>query len=158
MSRGWRIALAVGALIGIAGPAHAHELACERALGDERVRELWRYPASLEVVAEVINVHPTEASVLQSFEDARVDFTFALPLPIGVGVTVTDRKSSTVESYEGCLAAAAADGRVDHHIDESFTVLWAFGQAQCTTRITCCSASVEGRCGTAPTTEERGTP
>lgn len=148
----------LGALGGVPGLAHAHELACERVLGDTRVRQVWDYPASLDITAEVFNAHTTAVSVMQSYEDARVDFSFEVPLPLGVGVLVSDTQVGTVDSYEGCLAAAAADGRADHHIDESFTVFWETGQAQCTTRISCCSVYVEGQCGPPPPPTLGGAP
>ena len=141
MQRGWRAA-AVAAVLGLGGAAGAHELKCEKLMGDGDELRVSSYPATIEVRYLVYNAHPTETSVAQSAEDPLLApygfrFTPVTPLAIPVGGWSDSSFLLTIDSYEDCLDLAARDGREDDNFDSTFRVTWPLGETQCGARLIC---------------------
>jgi hypothetical protein len=141
----WRAAVAV-AVLGGAGAAGAHEFDCHKTVNGAQVYTASSYPAALNYRFEVINTHPTSASVALAVQDKRLahwgfKFEPAAPVSLPVGGSVTDSFSLKVPSYEACLQLASTDGLADAIFDNVLEVRWDMGSDQCSARVICAKPS-----------------
>ncbi len=157
MQRGWKAVAAVVALLGVGGPASAHEFVCWKWVevpgsdwssdGPPVVRQ---FPVKLKVGYLLENLHPTGPSMAMEVEERLMEpygFRFPFPAPMTLGVGEEREASFELElkSHDDCMAMAASDGKADAHFDSSLWVKWELGQTQCAARVTCCTPSVDCR-------------
>jgi hypothetical protein len=144
MRRTWKGVVALAALLIIAGAktAEAHELACEKTVNGVTEYIIPGYPAALDYELTVINTHPNDTSDVDAAEDPLLamygfSFTPAPPFSIPVGQSVTDSFQLPVQDEQACLRIAAADGRPDRYIQNTFTVTWDGGTYSCSASVYC---------------------
>lgn len=147
----WTGVVAVATLVIITGAstARAHELACRKTVNGVSQYVIPGYPATLEYALTVINTHPDDASVVDAAVDPLLalfgfSFTPAPPFEIPVGESVTDDFSLAIQSEQACLRVAAADGKLDRYIQNTFTVTWDGGSYECSASVYCPPAAQGG--------------
>jgi hypothetical protein len=132
--------VAGAALLACAGAAGAHELACEKTFNGAQALVVDQYPADVEVLITITNVHPTAASTAETVEITGLpgeDSLFHPPFTLGVGESTSATMSLTIPSYEICRQLAAYDGTQDDTVQNTVKVGWDLGSAQCGAELQC---------------------
>lgn len=128
------------ALLAWAGAAGAHQLACEKTFNGSQYLVVNQYPASVEVLITITNTHPTDPSTATAVNITGLpneDTLFHPPFTLGLGESISATMNVSIASYEACQALAAYDGVSDGTVNNTVTVYWDLGSAQCGAQLVC---------------------
>lgn len=132
---------ATAMMLAVAPLANAHELECEKTVNGETLLELSEFPATLDYLLTIRNIHPESASTVTDASDPLLEGEgwtgFPDNLVIPFGDEADDTFSIELETFEDCLSLATNDGTSDAFIDNTFTVEWDDGSSVCAARVHC---------------------
>ncbi len=137
----WLVA-AVATVGWAARAAQAHDLRCEKQADGQSIETVISYPKNVHYTIEIRNVKPTDPSVALDVMDDPLEklgwsFQPAPPFTLGVDESTTDSFDLAIASFEDCQRLAGSDATDEVKLDNTATVTFDTGSAQCSARVVC---------------------